>query len=223
MKNNKITTILFDLDGTLIATERLFFEAIRDTLKTEYNQLFSLQDYRKDFLTTDGGFAEYASQKDIELKNEDELWEKIRETYDSRLNEALADRSILHSFETVKLLIGADYRVALVTSNEKSRALAILSAYGANLLFEEIITRDDVTHKKPNPECYLLAIKKMKVSAESCLAVEDTAKGFEAAKNAGVKCLLVLEHTQTDKDDLLAMGADIFDTVDQACGFLLAQ
>ena len=223
MKKNKITTILFDLDGTLIATERVFFEAIRDTLNTEYSLSFSLQDYRKDFLVGEDQFADYLAKNGVIQKTEDELWNKIRSVYDVRLNQALIDRSILHSFKEVESFRKAGYKVALVTSNERARCLAILTAYNAQTYFEQIITRDDVASFKPNPECYMLALEKMKVGPEDCLAIEDTIMGFRAAKDAGIDCVFVMEHTQTDKKDLLDLGADVFDTVDQVRDSLLAQ
>jgi HAD superfamily hydrolase (TIGR01509 family) len=57
--------------------------------------------------------------------------------------------------------------------------------------FDAVITAEDVIHKKPDPEIFLLAAKKIGLSPSTCLVVEDAVSGVTAAKSAGARCLAI--------------------------------
>jgi beta-phosphoglucomutase len=52
--------------------------------------------------------------------------------------------------------------------------------------FQAIVTADDVTHSKPDPECYSLTVQRLHAAAHCCLAIEDTPSGIRAARSAGL-------------------------------------
>ena len=58
--------------------------------------------------------------------------------------------------------------------------------------FDAVITGEDVKRKKPDPEIYLLAARRLALPPRRCLVVEDAPAGVEAAKAAGMFCLAVL-------------------------------
>jgi beta-phosphoglucomutase-like phosphatase (HAD superfamily) len=66
-----------------------------------------------------------------------------------------------------------------------------MQALQLNGLFEVIVSGDDVTHSKPDPEIYLTAAQRLGVSPVHCVAIEDAPAGVEAAKRAGMKCIAV--------------------------------
>lgn len=68
-----------------------------------------------------------------------------------------------------------------------------------------IVCAEDVTHKKPAPDIFLAAARKLGLPSESCVVVEDAINGVEAAKAAGMRCVAV---AQTFPADQLA-GADL--------------
>jgi beta-phosphoglucomutase len=55
--------------------------------------------------------------------------------------------------------------------------------------FDAVIVAEDVTHKKPSPEIFLAAAKRLGLAAKDCLVIEDAVSGVQAAKSAGAKCL----------------------------------
>jgi HAD superfamily hydrolase (TIGR01509 family) len=55
--------------------------------------------------------------------------------------------------------------------------------------FDAVITGEDVVHKKPAPEIFLTAARKIGLEARGCLVVEDAVNGVAAAKGAGARCL----------------------------------
>ena len=57
--------------------------------------------------------------------------------------------------------------------------------------FDAIVSADDVSLSKPNPETYLLCAKQLNILPQDCLVFEDAPKGVEAAANAGMDCFVL--------------------------------
>lgn len=57
--------------------------------------------------------------------------------------------------------------------------------------FDAVISADDVKTSKPHPETFLKAAEALGVDPKDCLVFEDAPKGVEAAKNAGIKCVVL--------------------------------
>jgi beta-phosphoglucomutase len=65
--------------------------------------------------------------------------------------------------------------------------------------FEAILSADDVTFSKPDPETFLKAAKLLNVPTDQCIVFEDAPKGVEAAKNAGMKAVVLT--TMHERED----------------------
>lgn len=70
-------------------------------------------------------------------------------------------------------------------------------------IFNLVLTYEDVTNKKPNPEIYLKAIEKLNVSKEKCLIVEDSLEGVKAANNAGIEVLNVVDENMYKTQNII--------------------
>ena len=77
----------------------------------------------------------------------------------------------------------------------------IVEKLALGTFFDFIITSEDVTHKKPHPECYLLAIEKMLVPKDQVIVFEDTEAGLEAASHTGIASIGV-RHAYNQSHDL---------------------
>jgi len=73
-------------------------------------------------------------------------------------------------------------------------------------LFDVLVTSDDVTRTKPDPEPYLKALEKLRLKPEECVVVENAPLGIRAAKAAGLRVVGVL--TTNPPDVLRKAGAD---------------
>ena len=73
-------------------------------------------------------------------------------------------------------------------------------------LFDAVVTGEDIKHKRPEPEVFLLAARRMGLRPEDCLALEAAVSGVQAAKSAGCKCLGLTG--SFSEGDLLNAGAD---------------
>ena len=66
-----------------------------------------------------------------------------------------------------------------------------LAKVGVLEFFQAVAGGDEVTHSKPDPAVYLLAANRLGVSADECLAFEDTDHGAQAAQAAGMRVVLI--------------------------------
>lgn len=80
--------------------------------------------------------------------------------------------------------------LAVASSADRRKVEGNLREIGLDTrLFGTIVTGEDVVHKKPDPEIFLLAASRLKLNPADCLVVEDAVSGVTAAKAAGAKCL----------------------------------
>jgi sugar-phosphatase len=84
-------------------------------------------------------------------------------------------------------------------------AETVLEAFDLQQSFEQVVTADDITRGKPDPEGYLLGAQALSLTPDACLVVEDAPSGVAAAKAAGMRCAVVL-HTHTTSE---LVGADL--------------
>ncbi len=83
------------------------------------------------------------------------------------------------------------YKMAIVTSALWAEVAPVLQNTGLLNYFVGIVSADDISQSKPNPEAYLKGIALLGLPAETIVAFEDTPVGVQAAKNAGLKCIAV--------------------------------
>lgn len=118
----------------------------------------------------------------------------------------------------LKLLPGLDN--FLKKANEQEVKMAIASAaipFNIDFVVDNldirryikaIISADDVEISKPHPETFLKAAEALDVKPENCIVFEDAPKGVEAAKNAGMKCVVLT--TAHEAEDFAAYDNVLF-------------
>jgi len=77
--------------------------------------------------------------------------------------------------------------LAVATSSVSASARPLLERAGIRSLFSVLITGDEVQQGKPHPEIYLRAAKKLGISPEACLVIEDSLAGIAAGKGANMR------------------------------------
>lgn len=111
-------------------------------------------------------------------------------------------------------------RKIIATGSHRSNTRLVLESLGLEKEFR-IVSTEDIRERKPDPEIFLLAARKMGVPPEECVVFEDSPVGIRAAKRAGMKCvaltttnpggvlerekpdLVVKDYTEINIDDLL--------------------
>ena len=92
--------------------------------------------------------------------------------------------------EVVRALRGKA-RLAVVSGTWRANIKAVLDAAGLAGDFAVIVGKEDVTSRKPDPEAYVVALKKLRLSAKSAVAIEDSPSGLCAARTAGIRRIAV--------------------------------
>jgi HAD superfamily hydrolase (TIGR01509 family) len=93
--------------------------------------------------------------------------------------------------ESVRRLKSAGYRLAIGTSLDRTFIGLVLGKFGIGGMFEAIVTGDEITNGKPDPETYLRVAAKLDVRSSECLVLEDAYTGVAAAKASGAICIAI--------------------------------
>jgi HAD superfamily hydrolase (TIGR01509 family) len=102
------------------------------------------------------------------------------------------------------------YRLGLVTSDYRATCHQILTRLGLASWFDALITRDDVARIKPAPDAYLLGLKRLNLSANTTIVIEDSETGLQAAVGAGLR-VLFFRHAFNARHNL-TLAYHVFDS-----------
>lgn len=179
--------ILWDNDGVLVDTECLFFESTRRTLARIGIHL-SLEQF------LDLSMRQGRSAFELAIGNG---WQKQQLAHLKRERDVLYSELLRRHTrvlpgvpETLKALHGRK-RMAVVTSSQRQHFDTMHADIGLREYFEFALVREDYNETKPDPEPYLLALKRLGMKADNCVAVEDSERGLAAARAAGIRCLVI--------------------------------
>jgi HAD superfamily hydrolase (TIGR01509 family) len=92
--------------------------------------------------------------------------------------------------ELVSVLKGK-VRLAVVSGTWRENIESVLAGSGCAQAFDLIVGKEDVAAVKPDPEAYLVALRRLRVSAGKAVALEDSPSGMAAASAAGIACLAI--------------------------------
>ncbi len=198
--------VIWDVDGTLVDTAELHFQAwLR--LSHELGQPFT----RADFAATFG-------QRNPEI---------LRKLFGDRLTDAevaeLGERketyyrdAAQHGVELlpgVRALLeglrGAGFRQAIGSSAPRHNLDLILRLTDTEAFFAAIVSMEDTQRGKPDPEVFLTAARKLHVAPARCLVLEDAPAGVQAAQAGGMKCIAVRFVGHHSEQTLRDAGADL--------------
>ena len=201
----KIKALLLDLDGTLINSEKAFYLAFKNTLENEYGVVITKDEYRKYELEQNAKLLDYKRQEYSIIReiSDSDIFKKIYENYMPYFERVIEEKEAADNFELIKRLKESGMIVALVTTCRRVYISKLLDLYNLHDTFDLIIAREDVPHEllKPNPEEYLLALKKLNLSADECLSIEDSRRGVDAALGASIPTIKVDNFTEIKYSD----------------------
>lgn len=187
--------VIFDLDGVLVSTDELHFQAWKRLAEELGITTFTRADNVRQRGVSRMASLEVVLEKSERQYNEEEkieLADRKNGYYVEMLNE-LDDSALLPGAKETLQMLRKEGILTAVGSASKNAPL-ILEKTGLLPLIDKISCGLDVTKSKPDPEVFLVAAKKMELTPEECLVVEDAAAGVEAAKNGGMKSLGVGPH-----------------------------
>ena len=177
--------IIFDMDGVIINSEPLHVKIERELLE-ELGGTITDKEHSNFIGTTDYHmWSTFKEQFNIELSVDEMI--KIKR---DRFNENIHKIELVPGFWDFFIKVyEAGHPLALASSNNKESVNLIVEKFELNKYLKVIMTGEDVSEGKPNPEIFLKTAEKLGVSPSNCIVIEDAKNGVLAAKAAGMKCI----------------------------------
>jgi HAD superfamily hydrolase (TIGR01509 family) len=190
-----IEAVIFDLDGVLVDSEPLQFEAYAEIL-TGYGKTLTREDFIEHWIGQ-GRLAEHLRRYDI-----DAPVEEVRRAKNDLYMKFIQDRMKLRpGIEGLVRRLSREMPVAVASSAHPDSVNAVLERFELRPFFTVVLTSADVTHNKPDPEIYVRASEMLGVPPSGCLVFEDSRPGVLSAKRAGMM-VIALPHDFTLHQDL---------------------
>lgn len=183
----KPEAIFFDHDGTLVDTEPLWAIA-KETVSQAHGKVWSEQD------TLDALGRPMQVTYDIMRANgvplsDQQIYEGLVASILQQLEDA--DFDFLPGIEGLLREISAAGIPCAIVTNATRHIAERTAGMAPEGLFRTIVTNDDVSHPKPDPEPYLLAAERLGVNPARCVVLEDSPSGVASAKAAGMRVLVL--------------------------------
>lgn len=214
-----VQAILFDLDGTIVDSERESAEAIARALRAGLG--IEITQAERDFIIGRSWVEIYAN---LQRGHEGLSWSR-----DQLIAKTAAERANVFAEVGITILPGAVEAVrrfshmprALVTGSSGVEAQQALDATGLAAEFDVVFVSEDVSESKPHPEGYLTAAAALKVEPAACVVIEDSEAGIAAGVAAGARVIGVRAGNFHGQDQSAAHV--IIDTLDELTETLLVE
>jgi beta-phosphoglucomutase len=220
--------IVFDSDGVLVDSMPSHFMAWKIALKevcnieVEKRTVYLLEGMRGIDLV-----KSVFERKKYHFDNNEDM-EKNTELVIQRKDEVF--REILLSsppkaYPGIKHLITnlVNCKIAVVSGSARRDVEMLLErSLGDGNLFDVLITADDGKKGKPDPSAFMNALDKIKIVPSKALITENAPLGVEAANNAGIPCIVILNNTPLNIQDFRSLISEdkIFKNTSSAAGFI---
>ena len=197
-KTNTIHGVLFDMDGVVLNTEKLYARFWAEAAHAlgypmTYEQALGMRS-----LNSAAGQAKLESYFGPGVSRA-EMRKKRVELMDAYVAQfGVEAKPGIH--ELLDYLKGQGIRTAIATSSPMERAKSYLDSLGLTTKFDCICSGHDVAQGKPAPDIYLKAAASIGVLPENCLAIEDAPAGIESAHRAGCWPVLVPDLDGTNEE-----------------------
>lgn len=211
-----LKAIIFDFNGTVISDEEVYSWAFKKILK-------------------DLGAGKVADEVYIGGIGIKENWPILIEKYSLKTSKSAEELAALTHEQYLQHVADVEIKSGFVSLAEEARSKSLLIGLatsniwnvvdevfknlGLSKYFDCITTGEEVIHKKPAPDIFLVTAEKMIVEPENCVVFEDSKSGIEAARSAGMRSvglyrgskhkrelekadLLISEFSQTSVADL---------------------
>jgi HAD superfamily hydrolase (TIGR01509 family) len=183
------SAVLFDMDGLMFDTERLMWRAWRRALAD-----FGYQASEEVFVASIGATVESTNQLLVAAYGPDFLLEATNRRTDEYARQEVEARGAPLKPGLLALLDYLEAREipkAVASSSGRATIDRLLAAAGLAQRFAAIAAGDQVAQGKPAPNIFLLAAQRLGVEPARCLVLEDSERGAQAARAAGMAVIIV--------------------------------
>lgn len=198
-----IKAILFDMDGVLIEAKEWHYEALNRAL-----ELFGMPISRFDHLTTFDGLP---TRKKLEMLSAErdlptelhEFINEMKQAYTMEIVHSKCMPTFVHEYALSKLK-SEGYKLAVCSNSVRQTVVTMMDRANLKQYLDLMVSNEDVSKGKPDPEMYLMAMKTLGLEPTECLIVEDNENGIKAAKASGAHLLVVRDVHDTNYENIVS-------------------
>lgn len=185
-----IKAVIFDLDGVLVSTDELHYAAWKRLAEELGISGFTKKDNERQRGVSRMASLEIVLEKGTRTYTEAEKRELAdrKNNYYKELLQTIDDSAVLKGVKNTLVMLRAKGIAIGVGSVSKNTPL-ILEKTGLTEYIDKVSCGLDITKSKPDPEVFLVAAQKLGMDLKSCLVVEDSVAGIQAARAAKMKSL----------------------------------
>ncbi len=202
--------MIFDLDGTLVQTEKLkalsyaraatelYPHDLREEQVIEaFKEVVGLPRREVAQRLVDRFGLEHKARERMSEYGVKTPWQVLVQVRLSHYEQMLADKDVIvnhqfpHNLAVLEMARANQFRTGLATMSRRPQVTRVLQILELQRSFDFIASRDDVEHGKPDPEIYELVSRELEVAPAKCLVLEDSPSGVAAAMAAGMWIIAV--------------------------------
>lgn len=198
--------VLWDLDGTLIDSEQYHWIAWRDTMLAEGVPITHDQFVKTFGLRNDSIVPQWIP--DATPERVDTIAD-AKERHYRRLVREGGLAALPGASEWTTRLAADGWLQAIASSAPRANVDVVLAVLGIAHIFQAVISAEDVTRGKPDPQVFLTAASRLGVSPAKSVVVEDAPAGIEAARRAGMASIGVSRKAPLPADLAIVSLADL--------------
>ena len=178
-----IKAILFDMDGVLINARDWHYEALNKALD-HFGYFISRDSHLSTFdgLPTKDKLKILSKSQKLPIGLHDHI-NNLKQKYTIQLSYEKCKPTFNHRLALRELK--KKYKIAVCSNSIKNTIVTLMELSGLNKYIDLIISNEEVTRSKPDPEMYKTAMKKFNVSPKECVILEDNDHGIQAAIASG--------------------------------------
>jgi beta-phosphoglucomutase len=213
-----LRAVIFDFNGIIVDDEPIHFELFQRVLKEEDINLTEADYYARYLGFDDRGAFTSAYCEHGRTLSDSKLAQLIERKAAYYREEIKSKIRVFPGIQTLVPTLAKKLPLAIASGALRHEIEIILSSIGLLANFRAIVSAEDVTRGKPEPEIFLKALARLNaalgsdhpISPAECLVIEDSKEGIRGARHAGMKCLAV---TNSHPAELLNEADSIVDSL----------
>lgn len=216
MNRNIIKGAVFDMDGLMIDTEKLYLRYWKQAsadfgYDMQDEHVFAIRSLARKYSVPKlkGFFGENFPTEEVRARRT-ELINAHIEKHGIEVKKGL--------FELLDYLKSNRIRLAVATATQRDRTMLYLNKINIINYFDTIICGDMVINGKPDPEIYLTASAQLCLAPQQCVAYEDSPNGIKSAYSAGCHAIMIPDMTPPD-NEIMSMLSAVYESLDKSINF----